>query len=74
MTETHQNRCHRDLETSSTGFEQTEQMQSKSTSFQSTLLSPLSLITNKGLGGPGQLLMVLLLHHLEMVAQTDSEA
>jgi hypothetical protein len=35
---------------------------------------PLSLITNKGLGGLGQLLMVLLLHHLEMVAQTDSEA
>jgi hypothetical protein len=35
---------------------------------------PLSLNTNKGLGGLGQLLMVLHHHHLEAVAQTDSEA
>jgi hypothetical protein len=62
------------LETGSTGFVQTEQMQNILIGFQSTLLSPLSLITNKGLEGPGQLLMVLLLHHLETVAQTDSEA
>jgi hypothetical protein len=48
-------------------------MQNRATSFQ-YFSPPLSLITNKGLGGLGQLLMVLLLHHLETVAQTDSEA
>jgi hypothetical protein len=40
-TETHQNRCHRDLETGSTGFVQTEEMQSRTTSFQSTTSLPL---------------------------------
>jgi hypothetical protein len=54
-TETHQNRCHRDLETGSTGFVQieqmqetgstgfvqTEQMQSRTASFQSTTSLPL---------------------------------
>jgi hypothetical protein len=34
----------------------------------------LSLIANKGLGGLGQLLMVLLHHHLEAVAQIGLEA
>jgi hypothetical protein len=34
----------------------------------------LSLITNKGPGGLGQLLTVLLHHHLEAVAQIDLEA
>jgi hypothetical protein len=34
----------------------------------------LSLITNKGPGGLGQLLVVLLHHHLEVVVQIDLEA
>jgi hypothetical protein len=38
--DTQQNQCHRDLETGSTEFVQTEQMQNRATSFQSTLLSP----------------------------------
>jgi hypothetical protein len=34
----------------------------------------LSSITQKGPGGLGHLLIVLLHHHLEVVEQTDSEA
>jgi hypothetical protein len=73
-TETHQNRCHRDLETGSTGFVQTEQNRAEQQAFNRHLSPPLSLITNKGPGVLGQLLMVVLHHHLETVAQTDSEA
>jgi hypothetical protein len=47
-TETHQNRCHRDQGTGPTGFVQTEQ---KSKLSIDKLSPPLSLITNKGLGG-----------------------
>jgi hypothetical protein len=69
--ETHWSRCHRDMETGSTGFWQTEQINKISIDIFSP---PLSTITQNGPGGLWLLLMVLLHHHLEAVAQIGSEA